>query len=140
MSTSQDEVPEAVFEQDVSDGGAIDGTLPATAAAVVVQGVTMVREAPPLDGTLGMIPISSGGVISIGRNPRRRRLILSVQPSATTTAYVVIGDTAYQAQQGIGIYLAQGQSLAPIHLAKQLFIAAFGAALNLGFLMELDQG
>lgn len=140
MSTNQDEVPEAVFEQDVADGGSVMGQLPTAATAVVVQGVSLVREAPPLAATFGMIPIQSGGVISLGRNPRRRRLILSVQPSQTTTAFVVIGDTPYQAQQGIGLTIAQGASLTPIHYGGQLFVAAFGANLNLGFLMELDQG
>lgn len=140
MSTSQDEVPEEVFEQDVADGGSVGGQLPTAAAAVVVQGISMVREAPVLSATFGTIPIQQNTVQSIGRNPRRRRLLLSVAPNVTTTAFVVIGDTAQQVSQGIGITLIQGQFMTPIHYAGQLFVAAFGANCNLGFMAELDQG
>jgi hypothetical protein len=140
VSTNQDEVPEAVFEQDVADGGSIEGQLPVTATAVVVQGVSLVREAPPLAATFGLIPIQQNTVQSIGRNPRRRRLVLSCAPNVTTTAFVVIGDTAQQVSAGIGLTLIQGQILTPIHYAGQLFVAAFGANCGLGFMAELDQG
>lgn len=140
MSTNQDEVPESVFEQDVSDGGAIDGQLPAAAAAVVVEGISMVREAPCLAATFGALPIGQGQVVSVGRNPRRRRLLLSVAPNSTATAYIVVGDNAQQVSGGVGIPLVQGAAPLTLHYAGQLFMAAFNAALVVGFAAELDQG
>lgn len=140
MSTNQDEVPEAVFEQDVSDGGAVDGQLPSAAAAVVVEGISTVREAPCLAATFGALPIGQGQTVSIGRNPRRRRLLLSVAPNATATAFVVVGDNAQQVLGGIGLVAVQGAAPVTLHYAGQLFMAAFNAALTVGFVAELDQG
>jgi hypothetical protein len=140
MSASQDEVPEQVWEQDVADGGAIDGTLPTAAAAVVVQGVTTVREVPALSATFGTLTVANGAVVSLGRNPKRRRLLLSVRPSVTATAYIVIGENQQQAAGGYGLTCLQGAALPPIQFAGQLWIAAAGADLQVGFLAELDQG
>lgn len=140
MSANQDEIPEPVFEQDVADGGAIGGQLPAVAAPVVIEGISMVREAPCLSATFNALPIGQGQTVSIGRNPRRRRLLLSVAPNATTTAYVVVGDNAQQVAGGVGLTIVQGAAPVTLHYAGQLFFCAFNAAVNLGFVAELDQG
>lgn len=141
MGSSQDEVPEEVWEQDVADGGSVQGQLPAHAAAVVVQGVTLTREVPALAATFGTVSVSATGLPQrIGRNTRRRRILLSVRPNAITTAYVVIAENASQAAGGYGYYVLQGVAMPSLQYAGELWIMAFGADLQVGFISENDQG
>lgn len=136
----QDVLPDEVWEQEVADGGVVAGELPAVATAVVVQGVTNVREAPCLNSTFGKLTIPTGTALRIGRNPRRRRLLLSVRPSATATAYVCLGETQAQAVADYGPSALQGTAFPATHFAGEVWVAAFGADLVVGFLAELDQG
>lgn len=143
MSTSgssQSVVPEPIWEQDVADGGAVENELPPAAVAVVVQGVSLTREAPSLAATFGTMTITNGTAVRIGRNPRRRRLLLSVRPNATATAFVVIGESQQQVTGNYGLSALQGVTLPPIQYAGEIWVAASGADMQVGFMAELDQG
>jgi hypothetical protein len=137
---AQDILPDEVWEQEVADGGVVGGELPAAAAAVVVQGVSAVREVPALAGTFGKLTITNGSALRIGRNPRRRRLLLSVRPNTTATAYATLGETQQQAASDYGPSALQGTNFAAMQYAGELWVAAFGADVTVGFFAELDQG
>lgn len=138
MSETQDAAPEEVWEQDVAEGGSVAGQLPTAAGAVVVQGVTVVRDAPALGATFGLMTIPQGTAQRIGRNSRRRRLIVSSRPNTTATAYVVLADTNQQAIGGYGLPILQGANPLPLQYAGEVWIAAFGADMQVGFIAELD--
>lgn len=128
-----------VAEQDVPIGGAIDGDLPRAAVAVLPAGIVTTRELPTLDVTFGTLTIPSGSVQRLGRDPRRRRLLLSVRPHATATAYVVISETEQQARSGYGLTVLQGQSPpGALTYAGELWFAAVGADMQVGFCAEID--
>lgn len=138
---SQDIVPDQVWEQDVADGGAVDSDLPPAASAVVVQGVSWTREAPCLAATFGLLTVPQSGTPGrIGRNTRRRSLLLSVRPNATATAYIVVAENAQQAAGGYGLPILQGAAPVRVNYAGDLYFTAFGADLQVGFIAELDQG
>jgi hypothetical protein len=137
---SEQVIPEQVWDQDVAYGGVVGGQLPAVAAPVVVEGVAFTREAPTMAATFGQLNITQNQWVRIGRNGRRKRLIIAVQPNTVTTAYVVIAENAQQAAGGYGLPLLQGASPLTINYAGELFFAAFGANVNVGFIAELDQG
>lgn len=140
-TVSQDIVPDEVWEQDVADGGAVDSMIPAAAAAVVVQGVSWVRDAPTLAATFGLITVPAAGPAGrIGRNTRRRSLVLSVRPNTVTTAYVVVAENAQQALSGYGLPIIQAAAPVRVNYAGDLYFAAFGADVQVGFIAELDQG
>lgn len=137
---SNDEIPEEVWEQEGPQGGAVDGQLPAAAVATVTQGVSTVREVPALRHITGRLDLTeTGAPLRIGREPRRRRLVLSVDYSAVGSAYVVAGDTEQQARAGYGLRVPPGAVLV-LATAGELWWATFGADLGVTFLAELDQG
>lgn len=140
MSSGQQVIPDPVIEQDVADGGSLDGTVPPIAVPVVIEGVSFMREVPALAATMGKLTITNGTALRIGRNPRRRRLLLSVRSSSTATAYATIGETQQQAVADYGPSALQGTAFPTFQYAGELWIAAFGADLIVGFLAELDQG
>lgn len=134
-----DTLPDEVWEQDVANGGAVDGHLPPAAAAVVVQGVTLVREAPPLRHNSGSVTlVAAGAPFGLGREPRRRRLLVSVV-SATPGAYVIAGDDPTQVLGGYGLAIPAGQ-LVTLHTADRLYFDAVGGDVLLSWMSELDQG
>jgi hypothetical protein len=90
---SQTTVPEEVWDQDVSQSGAVSGDIPDYAAPVIVEGVAAVREVPTLGATFGLLTIRSGTSLRIGRNGRRRRLTLSVRPAVPTSSFVQLSAT-----------------------------------------------
>lgn len=137
---SQQVIPDAVWDQDVAQGGVVDSELPRVAAPVVVEGVSWTREAPALAATFGLVNIAQGATQRIGRNGRRRRLLISVQPNAVTTAYVVVAENAQQAAGGYGLPILQGSPVVSLAYAGEVWFGAFGAAVNVGFIAELDQG
>lgn len=135
----EDIVPEPVWEQDVSNGGEVGGDLPPVAAPVVVQGVAHVREVPPLRHSSGAVTLATTArPFGIGRNVRRRRLLVSVV-SADPTAYAVAGDDAQQVAGEYGLAIPAGV-VVELRTADRLYFAAFGAELRLTWLAELDQG
>lgn len=142
MDTQQSQmvVPEQVWDQDVAVGGVIEGELPRVAVPVVVEGVSWVRDAPALAATFGLLTITQNTSVRIGRNGRRRRLIVSVRPNAITTAYVIVAENQQQALGGYGLPIVQGVSPIAINYAGEIHFAAFGADLGVGFVAELDQG
>lgn len=136
-------VPDEVWEQAVSNGGEVAGDLPATAAAVIVQGVAHVREVPALRHNAGAVTVGAGDVFSLGREPHRRRLLLSVRAvdqEATPAPYVVAGDSADQARAGFGLSLPPDGRPTALHTADRLYLTAVGGAVVLSWLAELDQG
>jgi len=137
---SEQVIPEPVWDQDVAFGGVVDGQLPVASVPVIVEGVAFTREVPTMAATFGLLNVAQGSSQRIGRNGRRKRLIVAVQPNAVTTAYVVIAENAQQALGGYGLPLLQGSSPITINYGGELFFAAFGAAVNVGFIAELDQG
>lgn len=139
MSHDQD-VPEDVWEQDVAQGGAVDGELPRVAVPTVPQGVATVREVPVLRHITGKLDLTTTGLpLRIGREARRRRLILSVSASATSGALVVLGDTQQQAAAGYGLQVPAG-TLMVLGTAAEIWLQTFEADLTVSFLAELDQG
>lgn len=142
MDTQQSQmvVPEPVWDQDIAVGGVIEGELPRAAVPVVVEGVAWTRDAPALAATFGLLTISQNTAVRIGRNGRRRRLIISVRPNAVTTAFVIVAENQQQALGGYGLPIVQGVAPVGINYAGEVFFAAFGADLAVGFVAELDQG
>lgn len=142
MDTQQSQmvVPEPVWDQDVAQGGVIEGELPRVALPVVVEGVTWTREAPAMGATFGLLTVAQNTAVRIGRNGRRRRLIISVRPNAIVTAYVIVAENQQQALGGYGLPILQGVAPVPICYAGEIHFAAFGADLQVGFIAELDQG
>lgn len=137
---SQQVIPEEVWDQDIAQGGVVDGDLPRVAAPVVVEGVSWVRDAPAMAATFGLLTIAQGATVRIGRNGRRRRLLISVRPNTVTTAYVVVAENAQQAAGGYGLPILQGSNPIAINYAGELHFGAFGADVAVGFVAELDQG
>lgn len=139
-----DKLPTAVREQDLPVGGAVDGALPRVGIPTVPTGIGLTREAPSLRGnaTAWTQPQNAAGVepYRIGAEPLRRRILLSVAPDASATAYVVAATTREQAQAGQGLVLSPGQNPVALQYADMLWIASIGAALTVSFLAELDQG
>lgn len=141
MSTDE-VVADEVWEQDGPVGGSVDGITAPVAIPVVTQGVTITRDAPPLKATFGLLTCGSGSAaVRIGREPRRRRLLLSVRPNTTATAYVVVAENAQQAEGGYGLPILQGVAPVVLHYAGEVYVKGFGATdLTVGFLAELDEG
>lgn len=134
---SHDEnTPDEVWEQDVANGGAVDGELPRAAVPTLPQGVSTVRLAPTLRHTTGAVQLVEGGTFSLGREPRRRRLLVSV--SATAPAYVIAGDSRDQAAGEYGLIVPPG-AVVTLHTADALWFCAVGGAAVLSWLSELDQ-
>jgi hypothetical protein len=133
-------VPEPVWDQDVAMGGVIEGELPRVAVPVVVEGVSWVRDAPAMAATFGLLTVTQNSTQRIGRNGRRRRLLVSVRPNAVTTAYVVLAENAQQAAGGYGLPILQASPVVAINYAGELWFGAFGADVQVGFIAELDQG
>lgn len=121
-------------------GGSAGGELPASAAPVIVEGIVFTREVPTMAATLGLLTITNGSTQRIGRNGRRRRLLVSVRPNVTTTAYVVVAENAQQAAGGYGLPILQGSPVVTLNYAGELWFGAFGADMGVGFVAELDQG
>jgi hypothetical protein len=138
---SQQVIPEEVWDQDVAQGGVVDGDIPAKASAVVIEGVTWVRDAPALAATFGLQTVTQNtSARLVGRNGRRRRLLLSVRPNTIATAYVIVAENAQQAAGGYGLPILQGSPVVPLTYAGEIYIGAFGADVAVGFVAELDQG
>lgn len=121
-------------------GGVVGGQLPAVAAPVVVEGVAFTREVPTMAATFGLLTIAQNTTQRIGRNGRRRRLLISVRPNAVTTAFVVLAENAQQAAGGYGLPIVQASAVVDLNYAGEIHIAAFGADVQVGFVAELDQG
>ena len=139
---SQQVIPADVWDQDVAFGGVVDGQLPPAAMPVVAEGVVFTREVPTMAATFGLLTIRQADPTPqrIGRNGRRRRLLISVRPNVVTTAYVVMAENAQQAAGGYGLPILQGSPVITLNYAGELFFAAFGADVAVGFISELDQG
>lgn len=135
-----DKLPTDAVEQDVPVGGVVDGRMPAIAVPTVQAGIATVREVPPLRHTAMSVPIGvNDAPYRIGREPRRRRLILAASPNNVATAYLVLATTEEQARADQGLQLAQGTNVT-ITGADMIWVTAVGADLTLSFLAELDQG
>jgi hypothetical protein len=135
-----DKMPGDALEQDVSVGGVVDGRMPTVAIPTVQAGISTTREVPPLRHTAMSIPLTqTDRPYRIGREVRRRRLILAASPHAVSTAYLVIATTEEQATADQGLQLTQGTNVT-ITGADMLWITCVGADLTLSFLAELDQG
>lgn len=140
MSVDTDKLPTDALEQDVSVGGVVDGRMPAIAVQTVAAGISTTREVPPLRHTAMSVPLLQTDVpYRIGRETRRRRLVLAASPHATTTAFLVIATTEEQARIDQGLQLPQGQNVT-ITGADMIWVTSVGADLTLSFLAELDQG
>jgi hypothetical protein len=140
MSIDTDKLPTDAVEQDVAVGGVIDGRMPTVAIPTVTAGISTTREVPPLRHTAMSIPLATtDNPYRIGREPRRRRLILAASPNAVTTAYLVISTTEEQARADQGFQLTQGTNVTMTG-ADMLWVTCVGADLTLSFLAELDQG
>lgn len=137
---SQQVVPTEVWDGDVAFGGVVDGQLPRSASPVIVEGVTFVREVPTNAATFGLLTIAQGTAQRIGRNGRRKRLLLSVRPNTVTTAYAVIAENQSQAAGGYGLPVVQASPVLTINYSGEIWIAAVGADVMVGFVAELDQG
>lgn len=138
---SQQVIPDQVWDQDVAQGGVAGGQLPAAAAAVIVEGVAWTRDAPALAATFGLQTIPTGtSARLVGRNGRRRRILLSVRPNAVTTAFAVIAENAQQAAGGYGLPIVQASPVVSLDYAGELYVGAFGADVVVGFVALLDQG
>lgn len=135
-----DKLPADALEQDVSVGGVVDGHMPSVAIPTVQAGISTTREVPPLRHTAMSLPLAqTDAPYRIGREARRRRLILAAGPHAVTTAYLVIATTEEQARADQGFQLTQGTNVT-ITGADMIWVTSVGADLTLSFFAELDQG
>jgi hypothetical protein len=138
-----DKIPTDALEQDVPVGGVVDGKMPSIAIQTVSAGISTTREVPALRlNAFGATqPQNAAGVepFRIGRETRRRRIHVAVAPNASATAYIVIAATREQAMNGDG-YPLPPNGRVTLEAADMMWIASIGAALQWGFLVELDQG
>jgi hypothetical protein len=135
-----DKLPTDALEQDVAIGGVSDGKMPQIAVQTVAAGISTTREVPPLRHTAYSGQQNrTDPPYRIGRETRRRRLIIAVAPHATVVSWLVVATTEEQARNLQGLIIAQGQNVT-LSGADMVWIAAVGADLTWSFLAELDQG
>jgi hypothetical protein len=122
--TTDQEVPAAIWTQDVSQGGEIEGRLPRAASAVVVQGVVHTRETPPLTAFAAMVPQVSQDATKVyqllGAAPQRRRFYVS------TSVDIKLGTDKGNLQAGYGFIVKANLAYAPFYAAEDVFFVVTG--------------
>lgn len=144
MTNTAPAIPTDQWEQDVPIGG-VDPDTGHDAAhgapvAVVVSGISLVRDAPAREATSNKFAVLQGAdPIRIGRAPQRSRLLVRYT-STTAAATCVMADTVYGAQQGTGLVLIANEAPITILATDDRWIGLFTADGAISFLQEMHQG
>lgn len=137
----QDFTPAEVLEQDVPVGGVVNGARATAAVSVLPQGIQTFREVPSLKAATGSALLTAAGSPwRIGKEPRRRTLIIGCGDSVTVGAYLCIATSQLEATQGYGLRIYATDDPITLHTVNELWIQPFAADLVLSWLAEIDQG